>query len=168
MISNRIGFSFPTPVVGVGIFMAIAGLFFAATESVLSGLVIAIIGGFLCANSYGTELDMNLKKYREYTAVYGLKTGEWKLLKTRPFIGVLTSRSSQKTYSRSNRSTTLMTDSFDVCLLNQNHREKTVVKKLDTRKNALKYAEELASLLGVEIVQYNPEISEKTKARRRK
>jgi hypothetical protein len=165
-IKNKIGNSFPTPLIIVGVIAIIGSVLIILTNPILA-IILLLVGLFLCTSSYGTEIDVTNKKYREYGSIYGLKSGSWFDLNTMPYLAILKSRSGYTMYSRSNRSTTNINDFYDVCLLNQSHRKKVVLMKFKSIEAALKVAGNLESQLGVELTQFNPVISEKTANRRR-
>jgi hypothetical protein len=167
IISNRIRFFFPLPIIAVGIIAVIGGIVSAFSIPIM-GIGMVIVGGFLCGSTYGSQIDFQNKKYREYTSYYGIKTGEWKSLDKLPYISILGSRSGFTVYSQSNRSTTDMDDYFDVCLLSNNHRIKFVVQKYESKDQATQLAETFAVKLDIPITKYSPAISEKTQSRRRR
>ena len=166
IISNRIGFSFAMPLVIVGFVMILGGIL-SITENIYIGIGMAILGGFISFSDYGTQIDKTVNKYREYSSFYWIKRGEWKSLEKYPFLCVLPSRTGMTIYSRTNKSTTNIDDSFDICLLSANHRGKIVIQKLTTKDEAIVYAETLSSEINIPVVKYNPVVNDKTKSRRR-
>ena len=165
-IKNKIGNSFPTTLVIVGVIAVLGSVIEMFTNPIIA-IILLLVGLFICTSSYGTEIDVTNKKYREYGSIYGLKRGSWFDSNTIPFIAILRSRSGYRMYSTSNRSTTDTTDFYDVCLLNQSHRKKVVLMKFKSKDEALKFASNMESQLGVVLTQFNPVISEKTATRRR-
>lgn len=165
-IKNKIGNSFPTTLVIVGVIAVLGSVIEMFTNPIIA-IILLLVGLFICTSSYGTEIDVTNKKYREYGSIYGLKRGSWFDLKTMPYIAILRSRSGYRMYSTSNRSTNDTNDFYDVCLLNQSHRKKVVLMKFKSKDEALKYASKLESPLGLVLTQFNPVISEKTATRRR-
>lgn len=165
-IKNKIGNSFPTTLVIVGVIAVLGSVVEMFTNPIIA-IILFLVGLFICTSSYGTEIDVTNKKYREYGSIYGLKRGSWFDSNTMPFIAILRSRSGYRMYSTSNRSTTDTTDFYDVCLLNQSHRKKVVLMKFKSKDEALRFASNMESQLGVVLTQFNPVISEKTATRRR-
>lgn len=165
-IKNKIGNSFPTTLVIVGVIAVLGSIVEMFTNPIIA-IILLLVGLFICTSSYGTEIDVTNKKYREYGSIYGLKRGSWFDLNTMPYIAILRSRSGYRMYSTSNRSTTDTTDFYDVCLLNQSHRKKVVLMKFKSKDEALRFASNMESQLGVVLTQFNPVISEKTATRRR-
>lgn len=165
-IKNKIGKSFPTTLVFVGAIAVLGSLIEMFTNPLLA-IILLLVGLFICTSSYGTEIDVTNKNYREYGSIYGLKRGSWFDLNTMPYLAILKSRSGYRMYSTSNRSTTDTTDYFDVCLLNQTHRKKVVLMRFKSKDEALKFASNIESQLGVALTQFNPVISKKTANKRR-
>jgi len=165
MINQRIGFSFPIHILLVGGVFIIAGLASLITTPFLGvGLIIA--GIFVLSSSYGSQIDTESKKFREYGSMFGVKRGEWKPLEKMPYISVLKGRTGMRVYSSSNRSTSAINDRYEVYLLNESHRKKCLIQKFEDTKHARKFAEELASRINVSLVQYSPVVSQKSRSRR--
>ncbi|MFT5778251.1 MAG: hypothetical protein ACI837_001207 [Crocinitomicaceae bacterium] len=165
-ISNMIAFSFAWPILAFGVVASIGGIIGMTQNPLFGGLAI-IAGGFLCSSTYGSQIDLEKNLYREYTAVYGIKRGKWFPLEKMPYLCVLPSRTGTTMYSQSNRATTVIDDTFDICLLNETHRRKIVWNKMGTKNLAVESAETLAKQIGKSVVQYSPVLSDKTRNRRR-
>jgi hypothetical protein len=165
MITHRIGFSFMPPIIIAGVAVTLAGLI-TIMESPILGIGIALAGSFIWSGSYGIQIDVEQNKFREYASMFGIKYGEWKSLEKTPFISVVKGRSGMTVYSRSNRSTSVIDNRFEVCLLNSSHRTRVVIQKFKDKSQAMEYANEIASKLNKSVVQYNPVVSQKTKSRR--
>jgi hypothetical protein len=56
---------------------------------------------------------------------------------------------------------------YDITLLDKTHRKKLVIKRMKDKDKTLAEAEVLAQQLGVEYANYNPQISQATRERRR-
>jgi hypothetical protein len=155
MISIRHGFSFAMPIIIAAFVVTFLGIisFF---ESPIFGIGLIIASIFVWSSSYGIQINPTDKNYREFGSVFGLKTGEWKPFDSLPFLTVLRNREGMTVYSKSNRSTTSIDDSFCVYLLNASHRKKVLVQKFDTKELAIKNASELASRLKKELVEFDP------------
>jgi hypothetical protein len=166
ILKNRIGNLFPTPVFIVGIILFIGSMVVVA-ESQLGAIGFLLAGLFFCTGSYGTEIDVTNRKYREYWSIFGLKRAEWFGLEDLPYLAILKSRSGYTMYSRSNQSTTDLDDYYDVCLLNDSHRRRVALKRFQTNDDALSFAQNIENKLGITLTQFNPVVSEKTASRRR-
>lgn len=153
------------PIIAIGVVITIVGVISLFGNTIL-GIGLILGGPLLWTNSYGIQIDPKTNKYREYGSIYGIKKGTWKPLDALPFITILKGRSGWTVYSRSNRSTVDVEDCFEVYLLNQSHRKKVLVTKMEDKTKAEAYALELAALTDKSVVRFNPVLSEKTRARR--
>jgi hypothetical protein len=153
------------PIVIAGVAVTLAGIF-ATIENPLLGAGIVLLGSFMWSSSYGIQIDVEQNKFREYASIFGIKYGEWKSLDKTPFISIVKGRSGMTVYSRSNRSTSVVDDRYEVCLLNNSHRARVVIQKFENKNTAMNYANEIASKLDKTVVQFNPVVSQKTKSRR--
>ena len=165
MIKNRLGFSFATPIILLGVVITLAGIL-ALFENLILGAALVVIGPFFWSSSYGSQIDTINQRFREYGSFYGIKSGEWKSLDILPDISVIKSKEGMTVYSRSNRSTSYIEDKYNVCLLNKTHRKRMTVQKFDTFEQAKTHAQELAIKLKKKLVTVNPQVSEKTRNRR--
>lgn len=165
VIKNRIGFSFMTPIIIAGGVISVAGAV-SAIENPLLGVGLVLAGAFLWSSTYGSEVDFEKGRYRDYGSFYGIKRGEWKSLDKMRDVSILKGRSGTRLYSQSNRSTTVIEERYEVCLLSENHRRRFTVKKFRDKKEAKTFAEELVRMTNGSVVQYNPVVSEKTRGRR--
>jgi hypothetical protein len=163
--SNKIGFSFAMPVVVIGVAIILFAFAMISINPFL-GIGFILAGGFMSTSSYGTQIDLENKKFREYGSAFGIKNGKWNSLDVLPFLSLMKSRSGYTVYSRTNRSSTDVDDFYEVCLLTQNHRKKIVVQKFSYKKDATEFLNKLSTTLNKPIVEFNPEISQKTKNRR--
>lgn len=166
MTTNKLGSSFATPIVLVGIVISMAGII-SLIESPLLGIGLTLAGAFFWSSSYGIQLDKGNNRFREYGSIFGIKRGEWKALKELPYVSVLNARSSSTMFSQSNRSTTHVEDYLKVCLLDREHRRKVTVKKFTESDQALAYGKQLAVDLEKELVTYSPHVSAQSRERRR-
>ena len=166
MINHRIGFFFPLPVIIIGSIISFVGVT-SVFQATIFGVFLVPVGLFFVLSSYGSQIDPENHLYRTYVNFIGFKRGSWSSLNDLPFITVLKSRRGMAFYSQTNRSTSLIDDSFEVYLLNESHRMKFLIQKFETNELAAKYAEELSKQIDKEKVRYNPVVSEKTRLRRK-
>jgi hypothetical protein len=166
ILKSKIGNPFPIPVLIIGVILTLGSLLVVA-ESSLVAVGFVLVGLLIWTSSYGTEIDITNRRYREYTSFFGLKRGQWFGLEDMPYLAILKSRSGNTVYSRSNQSTTDLDDYYDVCLLNETHRKRVVLMRFKSNDEASKYAQNIESKLGLTLTQFNPVVSEKTANRRR-
>ncbi len=165
-MNQRVGFLFPVPGLIFGAFLLLAGLI-SLFEIWYLGLAFILISGFFLTASYGSEIDIQNGKFREYGSIYFIKRGKWIALDKLPEITVKKSRDGMTIHSRTNHSTTLIDNRFEVCLLSATHRTKCLVQKFDSKDEATVFAHKLANQLNKSLVQYQPQLSDKTRARRK-
>lgn len=116
---------------------------FIMIESPIIGLLILVVGAILGLSSYGSEIDVTNRKLREYQSKFGIKSGKWQDLNTKPYLGIFKSRSGYLIYSRSTNSTTDIDDYYDVCLMNASYRRRIVLQKFKSKNEALNFAHKL-------------------------
>ncbi|WP_417265638.1 hypothetical protein [Brumimicrobium sp.] len=167
MTTFKIGSSFPFAVAIVGGVISFAGLLLLA-NLFLVGIVAMAIGAFFWSSTYGLQINDETQEFREYGSVLGLKRGDWKPLDQLPYLTVLKSRKGTTLYSRSNRSTTIINDDYEVVMLNETHRVKVLVQSFEKKEKAMKFAEQFVLAYNKQLVKYNPVVSDATLRRRRR
>ncbi len=156
---------FSRPLIIAGYVLMFLGLL--SSPSIFGGIL--ILGGvYISFSTTGVSLDVSKKQLKEYTRLFGYKWGSWKSYEDYPFIAVLKRMESSTVYSRAQ---VAMTDKFtfyDVNLMNKSHRKKVILSRQKEVAKAEEMAKELCEELGLEYTKYNPVISAKTLARRRR
>lgn len=167
MIDNKLGKFFPPVTVVIGyVFLAIGLLLIIGSPFL--GIGLALIGTFGAFAKAGVQINANERMFREYTDLFGLKTGKWQSMDGFTDLAVLKKRITTTAHSRTNQSATTSSDEyFDVCLLDKSHRRKQIINRFTEMDMAVHNAQELATKLNLNYGLYNPEISAATKARRR-
>ena len=175
IIDSKIENYFPSAMSFVGYFLIFLGLLFLYFQSYgfrislfLVGLTFLFIGINISFAKSGIQIDPDEKKYREYYGLFGLRYGKWKALDKFKYLTILHNRETVSTYSRSNRSIDISDLWFDICLLNENHRQKLIVMRFKSKDKAIEKIKNLSALLGFDVVKYSPEISEATRLRRQR
>ena len=168
LFDNKIEKYFPSAMGFVGYFLILLGVFAIYIMSFIPGFIMLFLGLNISFAMTGIQIDPQTRKLRSYYGLFGLRLGKWISLDDYKYLTVMHNRESTSTYSRSNRDITTTEMWFDVCLLNENHREKLTVKRLKTTEEAVKEVKRLSEELGFEVVKYNPEVSEATRLRRSK
>lgn len=150
---------FPMPLIIGGIVMIIMGIASISDQglfSILIGLGLTALGGYLSFSRSGIQIDLSSNMFREYYRYYGFLSGEWKRTSTFPYATVLRNTYSSNTYSRSNRVTNQKESFFEVYLLSKTHRTKIFIKRLNSKVEAEKWLESFADTCSFEVVNYNP------------
>ncbi len=156
-IHNFLGFVFPVPVLIGGYILLILGIGYLISGNPV-GILIALAGAFVSFTFTGVQIDIKNQTFRQYISYFGLKTGKFKDLQRYPFICIFKSNKVQQTYSRSNRAASSNETSYDIYLLNQTHKEKIMIDSKSEHEHAVQTARELANAIGIQVVQYNPEV----------
>ncbi len=165
---NKFGNSFPPAMVFAGYVIIAVGLVL-MWESPSAGFGVAVFGGLISLTRSGMLVDFTNKKYKDYTSFFGIRQGNWNSLDAYPYISVLHRKVTTTAFSRANRPTTTGSKTYyDIFLLNSTHRKKLMIKRHMERDQAIIDAKELAGKLGLQLTDYNPAVSQKTRARRKK
>jgi len=165
-ISHSLGTSFPFQVVFFGYltFLASLPMLYYAWPI---GVVLLITGVLFGFTRTGIEIDISNKKHRDYTSFIGYKTGKWKSIKNYPHLAILRRRFTGRLEGRTGISMSTGTNyMYDIFLLSKNHRHRLLVQRLKDAQSASTSAKNLAQLLDVEMVTFDPEISAATRAKR--
>lgn len=132
------------------------------------GICIIILSIIVCFTRIGVQIDFRKSVIMEYHSLFGIKVGKWVSIKVYKFITILKSHQVYTSNSRSGLSTKDSRLFYEVYLLDITHRNKLKVSKKKTIADAMVVRDLLSNKLSIPIVDYNPSISEKTKARKRK
>ncbi|MCK5856033.1 MAG: hypothetical protein KAG64_01010 [Bacteroidales bacterium] len=134
-----------------------------------AGLLFILVGGFVSFANNGIQINPDSMMSKQYIGYLGLRLGKWKSMEQYSYITILRSRETTTTFSRSNRATTSNAELFyDITLVDKTHRQKLGIKRVKDEKQTIADAKELVKILGFEFVKYNPEVSEQTRARRKR
>lgn len=164
IINNYLGLVFPNPALIGGYLFLTLGIIGLVSGHIV-GLLIALLGGFVCSTFSGIEINIKNKTIRQYTSYFGFKKGETKDLTPYPFICIFKSNKTHSMYSRSNRAISYSETTYDLYLLNRSHKEKILIKVEKGEDNAIKKAKEIAGNIGIKLVQYSPEVISKKNRR---
>ena len=175
-INNKLGMLFPPAMRAAGYLFLFIGVYFLSYSIYLKlwpfALVAAapfLIGFFIAITSHGILIDVEKKRYKKYTNIFGYQQGSWKKWTNYPFISILKNQVSTMAFSSSNRAATTSKNLyFDICLLDKTHRHKLLIKRLKDQKTAIDDAQELAKMMNVRLTKYQPEISLSTQLRKKR
>ena len=116
----------------------------------------------------GVFINTTTKEGRKYTKIYGIKVGKWEPLENYPCITILSKSYSSSITSRTNLTVKLDSEMFyELNLMDKTHRRKYMIYSFSNVEKAKKAMNFIASKMNVDIVKYNPVVSQKTKNRRR-
>jgi hypothetical protein len=161
-IRNNFGRTFTKPIIVGSYFFFAIGVFAIIYKEYTIGPLLALAGAFTAFTSSGIVLDVNNKKYLKYIKYFGLvKSGKWKSLKCYRHISVINTDQTNISASSEEKKT------YNVVLLNNSHCKRLVVSNCPTVEDAKVAAAELSSKINFDLVQYHPQVSAKTKRRRK-
>jgi hypothetical protein len=152
----------------MAIAFAIIGILVAFSSPVFA-VILLILALFVFFSSENIIFKPQEKKYKRYTLFFGLfRKGEWKSYKAYTDIAILKTKSKLEFISMGNRSISEDSIIYNVYILQPNHRIKILIYKNKDYEKAKIFTENINKKLDLRFTQYNPEISEQTKARRRR
>jgi hypothetical protein len=167
-IEYRLGYSFLYVFRLMAIAFAIIGILVLISSPVFAAILLTL-AIFVFFSSENIIFNPQEKKYKQYTMVFGLfPKGEWKSYKAYTDIAILKTKTKLEFASMGNRSISENSIIYTVYILQPNHRMKILVYRNKDFEKAKAFTENMNEKLELRFTQYNPEISEQTKARRRR
>ena len=158
VIRKFIDHEFPVGAVAIGyvlVLLAIVSLIFLKTYIISTILI--LIGVYLAFSHVGILLDLEKRKFLYYKSRFGIKEGNWKFFKYYPYLTLLTVNQKQTTYSFTNAQNTSKFIIYRICLLNEKHTEKIVLKEFYNKKAAEDYIDKLSVELSLNKAEYSPD-----------
>ncbi|MDA7803118.1 hypothetical protein N8987_00895 [Crocinitomix sp.] len=162
---------------GLRIGMGLLG--FLGIIALLTGGIGLIIGPILLITSvyvntatYGTEISLANNYVRQYSTSFGIKKGKWVATTLLPDITVLKMGKSLSFnhafigITEGPGSVKIDKDVYEVYLLSANHRKRILIKESQSYNEAYLIATDITEKMGKNLVQFNPVISQATRARR--
>jgi hypothetical protein len=116
-----------------------------------------MMGAFFSLTRFGTELEPEKGRYREFNSFIGIRFGKWHQLNRYPYLSILRTELSSSAYSLSNRNSETGRESFfEVYLLSESHHHRILVKRFKEKAEAEKGALELSETLHKPLVDFRP------------
>ena len=166
VITNWMGFSFPTIVLIFGFILLLLSIPIAFVNIVAAS--IPIFFGIALTSSFGTQINLNKQIYRDYVMYTFIKIGQWHSTKKFSCIVITNAHVGHRVSSRYNHQELALTNLvFQVCLMTPDHRSKHIVHRFKLEKDAIAYSKLLSEMMELEIARFNPIISKRTRDRRR-
>lgn len=149
----------PSNVVFMGYIILPVSLFMFLMGSYILGSIALVLSVFIAFTTYGTVIDPEEKKIREYTAYLGFI----KVYKSYSYANFqyLTIIPSKKTTTMNMRmiNTISHTDYLQgICILNKNYRNKKELTRFPQKSLALDVAKKLTNIMDLEYFEYDPQI----------
>lgn len=112
---------------------------------------------YLTFTTYGVEVDYKNKTTQDYKKLMGFITrkGKFKTIKYN-YVTVLPLLRSYSMHTRANMGTSVAESLFSVSLISDNFRKKVEVLTTGNKEEAFRIAQEIASDLELEFIEYNP------------
>jgi len=144
--NNNLGKFFGPSVSYMGFVFIISGIV-GAIYSLLA-LILLIPGFFLAFTYNGIIIDMNLKRLKPYTVLFGIyKTGEWINAEQFTRFNIIKATKKYTSYSRGSVQFDMNVSDIELLLINRNGSKKVVVDKFNNFEAAHIVMEELSSIL---------------------
>ena len=161
ILTHSFGKSFPPSLSFAGYVFWLIGVI-AAFYNIYIGALFIVFGMFIALTKSGVQINIEENTYRDYNSLFGLRQGKWKFLGQYSYITLMQNREESATLSRSNRrSVTGATTYYDICLLNDNHREKLTIKRIKDRDKASDEIKKLSEQLQLPMTKYMPCVNTK-------
>jgi len=168
------GFNFPTNnrvtagIIGIFFFL---GLLTMLNEGKIVGILffsltlIPIL--YVLASKNGMYLSTKENYYKEYISFLGIKTGKWKTAYGLTDIAILTLNKTHTIGNFAAPNIKISDAETGVYLLTPSHRKRKLVSTCKSFKEADELAKKIADKMNKNYTNFNPQISQKTKMRRR-
>lgn len=157
-IHHRLGKTFPPIATFIGYAFIGVGLFtaFKSAEPVI-GVGLILFGLYIGFSTTGTIIDLNAKRFKVYSSIFGIRIGEWSPLKKYPFVTMILNK------KKSRRKKVPI---YNVCLIDRMHKKAIVLESGQDKEKLKEDLVEIAQKLNVELVTYDPKKTIHQKRRR--
>jgi len=157
--------TFPPATVYGGYLILLYGCYLVLFRPIV-GLLIISIGVFVSFSKNGIRIDAQERRYQSYTRIFGFYAGTWKSLNEFNDLTILKKTISTRAHSWSMKTTETSRDEYyEINLLSANHRRKQMVQRFSDKEKAWEEINSLSQALNMEVVNYQPKLSAKTRRR---
>ena len=149
VIKSKTGSLFATPLQYGGFALILVGsviVISATVATTVMAVFFILVGGFFSSTSTGILLDPKTKTIKHYTSILGYKKGRYRKLDDYPYITTL-----QKDKGSAGKQRIV----FEVYMLSNSHRGKTLVHINTSWKAAEAAMNKIAKAFDLEITKYN-------------
>jgi len=161
MITYRFGRIFPVTFIFIGVALSIVSIY-AIKESYGLSLLLVFISCPMFFASYGVQIDLKKRLFREYSNYIGYCSGNWKSIDDYKYLCILAFNQVTLGQSRGN-STQLKDKLYHICLLTDNHFKRQTIFKSESLNEVKEKSNTLADLLQKDIVSYSPKAKSRKK-----
>lgn len=161
ILTHSFGKAFPPSLSFSGYVFLVVGIA-GAFSNIYVGALFILAGVFIAFTKSGVQINLEENTYRDYNSFFGIRQGKWKSLEPYSYITLMQNHEESATLSRSNRrAITGSTTYYDICLLNDNHRERLTIKRITERDQASGEIKKLSKQLNLPMTKYMPCINTK-------
>lgn len=170
-IDYKNGYSFGSALritIGIlGFFGAVA--LFSGGNGIIIGPILVVISIYILTSTYGTQVSIENKYVKNYTASFGIKKGKWISTHLLPDISIL-KMGNPVSFNQAYGTNSIQIDNhvYEIHLLSKNHRKRILLRTRATYADAFIVAEELSNILEKNLVPFNPVLSQATLQKRYK
>jgi hypothetical protein len=149
IVKNKLDRTFGPFGTSMGFFMIILGII--ATYFSLFGLLIAVIGAFICFTSSSTVVDIDKKRIRFSDNLFGIiPVGKWISIQPGMKLGLKKFHRGYLGYIRGIQKMTIHYTDIRIFLYDSENKQIAPIKKFDSYESSLEELNNLSSLLGLE------------------
>ena len=162
----RSGTLLPSYAVVGGYGMLAASVFYLIGGNLLVGPLFLLLGLIAAFSVVGVEFDPSQDRFRRYTQVLFIRSGQWLKLSDYPDVAIV------RRNFRANRNVGLVNmgstvhQIFDLVMLNKPHLKKVELARFYSQEEAERQAPDLASRFGLRLTDLNPQVSHLSRMRR--
>jgi len=147
----------PSGTFGGYVIMVSGIISFFFVDEIWASLAMLVIGAFAAFTITGTEIDLDSRKLRYYTAYFGLfKSGKWQSLGRFDQIQIVNPIMHSRSYSRSNRTLDIYTKDYRILLLGRGMRLRVTLQRHKSYKQAELQAVRISKLMNIPFVKAAP------------
>jgi hypothetical protein len=157
------GFFFPFPMIILGYALVFLSVF-TIIHSVIYGLILFCIGAFLAFSTYGTEINEDNTKIREYVKYFLPKFGLWFDFSKFNYLSVKKKKSITRVYFSSNQSFTTNDEKYEVFLTDFILKNKILITEKKSFEDAQKFAQFISEITNIPFKSYFEIVSERKKS----
>ena len=118
-------------------------------------------------STFGTDVSFNNNYIREYSKSFWFKRGKWKSTVLLPDITILKmGKSIGVNHVYSEKTSQVTKNVYSVWVLSANHRKRVLIRETESAVDSYEVAVYLSELMGKNFVDFNPVISQATRAKR--
>lgn len=152
---------FPRSARGAGMFF-IGISFIVLFLNFIVSLILCSLGVIIVSTDYGIVLDIEHKKFCDFTRVLGVRMGKWKSFEQYVNISILKINQSEESYLLGGAAPLVNKEYFfDIYFLNKSQRKRHLICRFKSQSEAMERGKDLSTVLNMKIIDYNPSRNKK-------